>query len=230
LKITFTPADAQVALARAGEMPTKVSSGVPLTLAAGSYTLTARTADAFTRSSTLEAVAGQSKILDLSLAPSGMSKWDDPSAWKQEKDYFVRKGGDFVLYGLAPTSGTFVFSAMLTKGHRLQWVLNYTDPGNYVLFQVDENNLYRTIIHNGEKGNEVKVPNKSDKKGFRTLQIRVGPNEVVHQIKQGESWKLLDRWTQPGANLSLGKFGFYIPGNDQVALSAFAHYVDLNLH
>ncbi|MGB2604722.1 MAG: hypothetical protein WBC78_14080, partial [Candidatus Sulfotelmatobacter sp.] len=230
LKITFTPADAQVALARAGEMPTKVSSGVPLSLAAGSYTLTARTADAFTRSSTLEAVAGQSKILDLSLAPSGMSKWDDPSAWEPEKDYFVRKGGDFVLYGLAPTSGTFVFSAMLAKGHRLQWVLNYTDPGNYVLFQVDENNLYRTIIHNGEKGDEVKVPNKSDKKGFRTLQIRVGPNEIVHQIKQGESWKLLDRWTQPGANLSAGKFGFYIPGNDQVALSAFAHYVDLNLH
>jgi hypothetical protein len=40
---------------------------------------------------------------------------------------------------------------------------------------------------------------------------------------------VLDRWTQPGADLSLGKFGFYIPGNDQVALSSFSHYVDLNL-
>jgi len=39
---------------------------------------------------------------------------------------------------------------------------------------------------------------------------------------------VLDRWTQPGSNLSLGKFGFYIPGNDQVALSSFGHYVDLN--
>jgi hypothetical protein len=27
---------------------------------------------------------------------------------------------------------------------------------------------------------------------------------------------------------SLGRFGFYIPGNDQVALSSFGHYVDLN--
>jgi len=159
-----------------------------------------------------------------------MAKWDDPSAWKQEKGAFVRKGGDFVMYGLASTSGTFVFSSMLTKGHRLQWVLNYTDPNNYVLFQMDENNFYRTIIHNGEKGNEVKVPNKSDKKSFRTLQIRVSSNEIIHQIKQGESWMLLDRWTQPGANLNLGKFGFYIPGSDQVALSSFAHYVDLNIH
>jgi hypothetical protein len=39
---------------------------------------------------------------------------------------------------------------------------------------------------------------------------------------------VLDRWTQAGSNLSLGRFGFYIPGNDQVALSSFGHYVDLN--
>jgi eukaryotic-like serine/threonine-protein kinase len=228
LRIAFTPADAQVALAKAGEAPAKLTSGTSLSLPAGSYTLTARTADTFTRSSTVEVIAGQSKSLDLSLAPSGMSKWDDPGAWKQEKGSFVRKGGDFVMYGVAPTSGTFAFSAMLTKGHRLQWVLDYTDPKNYVLFQVDDNNFFRTIIRNGEKMDEVKVPSKSDKKSFRTLQIRVGPNEIVHQIKQGDSWMVLDRWTQPGANLSLGKFGFYIPGNDQVVLSSFAHYVDLN--
>ena len=55
------------------------------------------------------------------------------------------------------------------------------------------------------------------------------PGGYVHQIKHGDSWTVLDRWTQPGANISLGKFGFYIPGNDQVALPSFAHYVDLNI-
>ena len=228
LKITFTPADAKVAIVK-GELLTIVSSGVPLNLAAGTYTLTARTADRFTRSSTLEVIAGQSKTLDLSLAPNGMSKWDDPGAWKHEGDSFIRKGGDFVLYGVVPASGTFVFSAMPTKGHLLQWVLNYTDPKNYVLFQMDDNNFYRTVIRNGEKTDEIKVPDKGDKKSFRTLQIRVSPTEIVHQIKHGDSWTVLDRWTQPGANLSLGKFGFYIPGNDQVALSSFAHYADLNI-
>ncbi|MGA9507033.1 MAG: hypothetical protein WBV55_00150 [Candidatus Sulfotelmatobacter sp.] len=39
---------------------------------------------------------------------------------------------------------------------------------------------------------------------------------------------VLDRWTPSENNLSLGKFGFYIPGNDQVALSTFSHYVDLS--
>ncbi len=228
LKITFAPPDATVAIAK-GELLKMVRSGVPLNLAPGTYTLTARTAERFTRSSTLEVVAGQSKTLDLSLAPGGMSNWDDPGSWKHERDSFIRKGGDFVLYGAIPASGTFLFSALPMKGRLLQWVLNYTDPKNYVLCQMDDNNFYRSVIRNGQKTKEIKVPDKSDKKSFRTLQIRVSPTELVHVIKHGDSWTVLDRWTQPGSNLSLGKFGFYLPGNDEVALSSFAHYADLNI-
>ena len=227
LKITFAPSDANVAIVK-GDLLKIVSSGVPLNLAAGTYTLTARTAEKFTRSSTVEVIAGQSKSLDLSLAPSGMSKWEDPGAWKQERDSFIRKGGDFVLYGAVPASGTFVFSAMLTKGRLLQWVLNYHDSRNYVLFQMDDNNFYRTVIRNGEKTDEVIVPDKNDKKSFRTIESRVSATELVHLIKHGDRWTVLDRWTQPGTNPSLGKFGFYMPGNDEVALSSFAHYADLN--
>jgi hypothetical protein len=228
LTINFTPADAKVAIVK-GDVLKIVSSGVPLNLAAGTYTLTARTAERFTRSSTFEVIAGQSKTLDLSLAPSGMSKWDDPGAWKQERDSFIHRGGDFVLYGVAPASGTFVFSAMPTKGHLLQWVLNYTDPKNYVLFQMDDNSFGRAVVRNGQKTDEIKVSDKGDKKNFRTIQIRVSPTELVHLIQHGVSWTVADRWTQPGADLGLGKFGFYIPGNDEVALSGFAHYADLHI-
>ena len=228
LTITFTPADANVAIAK-GKFLKMVSSGVALTLPAGTYTLTARTAERITRSSTLDVMAGQSKTLDLSLAPNGMSKWDDPGAWKREGDSFIRKGGDFVLYGVTPASGTFIFSAMPIKGHLLQWVLNYSDSKNYVLFQMDDNNFYRSVIRNGEKTDEITVPNKGDKKSFRTVGIRVSPTALVNQIKEGDSWIVLDRLTRPGTDVSLGKFGFYVPGNDQVALSSFAHYADLNI-
>lgn len=227
LRITFTPADAQVTLTKTGESVTKVSSGNTLSLPAGVYILTAKIAD-FTRSSTVEITAGQSRTLDFSLGPSGMSKWDDPGGWKQEKGAFVYKGGGLEMYNVSPTSGTFIFSARLAKGHRLQWVLNCIDANNYVLFQMDENYFYRSVVRNGQKGDETKIAHKGDKKSFRTLQIRVGPNEITHQIKQGESWVVLDRWTQSGSNLTHGKFGFYIPGNDQVALSSFGYYVDLN--
>ena len=230
LRIAFSPPDAQVTLTKTGESPIKVSSGTPLSLPGGTYTLTARTADNFVRSSSVELTAGQPRTLDLALAPSGMSKWDDPSGWKQENGAFVRKGGDYILYGVTPTSGTFMFSAMLTKGHRLQWVVNYTDPNNYVLFQIDDNNFYRTDIRNGQKATDVKIPHKGEKKSFRTLQIHVSPTEVVHQVKQGNAWFVLDRWTLPGANLSAGRFGFYLPGGDQISLANFSHYLDLNLH
>ena len=229
LKITFTPADAKVALVK-GDLLKIVTSGVPLSLPAGTYTLTVRTADRITRSSSLEVIAGQSKTLDLSLAPSGMSKWDDPGAWKHEGDSFTRKGGDFVLFGVTPTSGTFVFSAMVTKGRQLQWVFNYTDSKNYVLLQLDDSNFYRTVFRNGQKVEEIIAPFKGDKKNFRTLQIRVSPTELIHEIKDGDGLRVLDRLTQPGINLAQGKFGFYIPGSDQVALSSFAHYGDLNVH
>ena len=229
LKITFTPAEAKVAIVKAGELPVMVNSGVSLNVAAGTYTLTARTADRFARSSTFEITAGQSKTLDLSLAPSGMSKWDNPAAWKHETDSFICKGGDYVLYGVTPVSGTFAFSAMASKGRVVQWVLNYTDSKNYVLFQIDDNAFYRSLIRNGEKTNEIIVPDKGDKKTFRTLHIRVSPTEIVHQIKHGDSWTVLDRWTLPGVDLSQGKFGFYIPRSDEVALSSFAFYPDLDL-
>jgi len=228
LKITFSPADAKVALVK-GDLLKIVNSGVPLNLDAGTYTLTARTAERFTRSGTVEVVSGQSKTLDLSLAPNGMSKWEDAGGWKREGNAFSRKGGEFVLYGVVPTSGTFAFSAMVTKGHVMQWVLNYTDPRNYVLYQLDENNFYRTVIRNGEKRDEIIVPHKGDKKSFRAVQIRVGATEIVQQVRDGDSWTVLDRWTQPGVNLSAGKFGFLIPGNDQVSVSSFSHYADLNI-
>jgi eukaryotic-like serine/threonine-protein kinase len=228
VKITFTPADATVTLTKAGETPVKVTSGGGLSLPPGSYTLSARTADNLTRTSTVEIVAGQSKMLDLPLGPSGMSLWDNPSGWKADQGGFVHKGGDFVLYGASPTSGTFVFSAMLQKGHRLQWVVNYVDAQNYILFQMDENNFYRSVLRNGQKTDEAKFPFKSEKKSFHTMQIHVSAAEIDHQIKSGNSWVTLDKWS--GANLSAGKFGFYIPGGDQVALSSFNRYADLGAH
>jgi serine/threonine-protein kinase len=228
VRITFTPADATVTLAKGGQLPIRVTSGAPLSLPPGSYILTAKTADGLTRTSTLQVAAGESRSLDLPLGPSGMSKWDDPAGWKAEKSWFVHRGGDFVLYSASPTSGTFTFTAMLLKGRRLQWVFDYLDNKNYGLLQMDDNNFYRSVVRNGEKTDAAKIPHKWDKKTFCTIRIRVTPNEIVHEVREKDNWVTLDTWSQPGVNLSLGKFGFYIPGNDQVALSNFNHYAELS--
>ena len=131
-----------------------------------------------------------------------------------------------MLYRTSPTSGTFVFSAMLRKGHRLEWVLNCQDDKNYLLFQMDDDDLSRSIVRGGQSTEAAKIPFKSDKKVFRTFLIRVSPGEIVTQIREGQDWKTLDRASIPGVDLSSGKFGFLIPGNDEVALSNFSYYAD----
>ena len=228
LHVTFTPADATVTLTKPRRDSHKVEQRQHYELAAGNVHGKRQNRENFARTTTMEVVAGQSKTLDLPLAPSGMSNWDDPAGWKQEKNVFIRKGGDFVLYSTTPTTGTFTFSAVLLKGHRLQWVLNYVGPGDYDLFQMDENNFYRVLVRSGQKGEEFKVPHKSEKKAFHTIQILVTPTEIVHQAREDDDWVVLDKWNAPGNNPAIGKFGFYIPGNDQVALSNFSHYGDLS--
>ncbi|HWY53187.1 MAG TPA: protein kinase [Terriglobales bacterium] len=229
LKVTFSPADAVVTIVKNGENPIKISSGTPVTAPPGSYQLTARVGN-FPRSAPFELLAGESRTIGpLSFAPGGMEDFDDAAGWKSNQGWFVHRGGGFVLYKTSPTSGTFVFSARLNKGHRLQWVFNYTDDHNYALFQMDENYFYRSEVRGGRTTEEAKIPFKTDKKKSRTFQIVVTPNRILHQIQQGDGWSALDSWNQSGANLSSGNFGFYLPGSDEVELSNFSHYGELKL-
>jgi hypothetical protein len=229
IKITFQPPDATVTLARPGEQPIKVTSGNALSLPPGTYILTAHTTQSAPRTSMVQVAAGESRSLDLSLTPGGMGDWELPAAWRYEGDWYIRKGGNFILYKTVPTSGTFTFNAALRKGKRLQWVLNYVDDKNYELFQMDENYFYRSQVRAGQETEAVKVPFKSEKKQVHTFQIRISPTQVVHEILEKGKWTIVDSWSQPGVNLAAGKFGFYIPSNDEISLANFSHYADLTL-
>jgi len=239
LKITFSPLEAVVTIAKNGEPPIKMTSDTAVVVPPGAYQLTARVGNS-TRSAPFEVAAGELRTIGpLSLAPGGMQDFDDAAGWKPNQPWFVHRGGGFVLYKTSPTAGTFVFSAMLDrgvfssvldKGRRLQWVFNYTDDHNYALFQMDENYFYRSEVRGGKATEENKVHFQTDKKKSRTFQILVSSNRIVHQIQKDDAWVTLDAWDQPGANLSSGKFGFYLPGSDEIEVSNFSHYGELKLH
>ena len=230
LKIVFSPADAYVALTHAKESPIKVTSGAPLNLPPGAYELTVHIGS-FARSAALEVAAGQSRTLGpLSLVPGGIQDFEDAAGWKQNNEWFVHKGGKFVLFKTVPTSGTFIFSALLDKGHRLQWIFHYTDEKNYELFQMDENNFYRSVVRNGDTTEALKLPFKTEKKKPRTFQVTITPNRILHQIQQNNAWVDLDSWSEPGQTLSNGNFGFYLPGGDEIEISNFGFYPELKLH
>ena len=231
IKITFQPPDATVTLARPGEQPIKVTSGNATESCRPELTFSPLTLPrALPRTSMVQVAAGESRSLDLTLTPGGMGDWELPAAWRYEGDWYIRKGGNFILYKTVPTSGTFTFNAALRKGKRLQWVLNYLDDKNYELFQMDENYFYRSQVRAGQETEAVKVPFKSEKKQVHTFQIRISPTQVVHEILEKGKWIVVDSWSQPGVNLAAGKFGFYIPSNDEMSLANFSHYADLAVH
>ncbi len=227
LKINFVPVDATVTLSKPGDAPFKVVSGTTLNLAPGAYTLVARTSNTVTRTAVIQVAAGESRKLDLSLAPLGMENWGASGAWRPENNYFVRRGGGFILYRASSTSGTFVFSASLQKGKRLQWVTNFVDDRNYELFSTDDNYFYRSEVRDGQTTEGARVPLKIDKKKFRTLQVHVSKAQIVHQVLEGDKWEVLDFWAPPNRDLSGGSFGFYIPSSDEVNLANFSFYADL---
>ena len=229
LKVTFSPADAVVTVAKDGATPTNIVSGTPVALTPGTYELTARVGN-FPRSVPVEVVSGESRSIGpLSLAPGGIQDFADPGAWKSDQGWSVRRGGGFVLNNSPSTAGTFIFSAILDKGKLLQWVFSYTDDRNYELFQMDDNFFYRSQVRDGKKNEEVKVAFKSDKKKSRTFQIVVTPSKIVHQIQQGNGWASVDFWNPTTGNITSGKFGFYLPNNDEIRVSNFSHYSELKL-
>jgi hypothetical protein len=142
----------------------------------------------------------------------------DPS-WTREGNVWVKRGGEFVVVPISPAAGKYNFTAILRKGRRLEWVVNYRDDKNYDLFQMDDKNLVRTQFVNGKKkGDPVKSPPYSIKtKDWVRIMITVTPSSIVHSFYV-QQWQEVDKWDRPGGGLE-GKFGFHVPGKDEIGVS-----------
>lgn len=222
--VNISPATNQVTLRHAGDANASVISGGRHDLPPGSYTLTARWPSGAESSQTVEVVADEIKTVNLHLSQGGMDAWEDPGGWTRHGQWSVHRGGNFVLFRITPTAGSFVFTAMLNKGSRLQWVVHYADKNNYALFQMDDKFFYRKQVLNGKTTELAKVPHRMGRNNYCTLQMNVAPGSIVHKIRNGQKWDTLDVWNESGRSFVNGKFGFLIPGSDQVALSNFNFY------
>ncbi len=227
LRLNLSPPDSQVTVSRPGESTARPVSETTLNLPGGSYILTARAPNYSSRSVSIQVVPGETKTVNLLLTEEkkgGMDDWDEPTRWKRDANWFVRRGGDFALFGITPTGGRFVFTVALRRGRRLQWVLTHTNNKNYILFQMDKEHFYRSQVRNGDTTRLAKVPHGLADKGYYTLQIRVTPNAIIHEAFDGRNWTTLDNWKQSDFSFVEGKFGFLISGGDEVGVSNFAFY------
>jgi hypothetical protein len=61
----------------------------------------------------------------------------------------------------------------------------------------------------------------NDKDMSYTVQIDVSPGQLIHRVRNGDNWLVLDTWKEPGRKFNDGKFVFLTQGGDEIGLSDF---------
>ncbi len=229
LRLTMTPKEAQVLIRRADE-----SRGNPIvagshSLPAGNYILAGKAPGYADSTITVQVKAGDLAVAEVKLVKEGGTvkaaiakpDWEHPAEWQADNGWLVHSGGNFVPFNAQPSTGVFVFSVRLLKGgvfnKHIQWRVNNVDDKNYVNFQLDKKTLQSRIVSNGKSVERPKVQIEGQEPF--TLQIEISADRIVHKMREGDQWVVID--TLPKANANQGKFGFFIPGKDEVAISGF---------
>ncbi len=178
---------------------------------------------------TLEKVAGETKPgPTATTAPPPSPTPSSPSNESVDvPGQQVRKGGGFVAYHDPKTSGRYTFQAQarksgLFKRGKLQWYAGYVDPENYVLFTVDGKHAITREVHDGKSTDVGKVAFDVDNNDWVQVDLSVKANSITALAKTPSSpWTRLAAVPSSGHDFTQGKVGFYVPGNDEIAVSNF---------
>ena len=237
VRLTRNPASATVAYRRGDETESHEARGNQIELPAGSYAFSASAPGFAETTARVQLAAGENRDVDFTLArerpaapppvvAGGMAEFEDAQSWKKEGDNWVHKGGGFVPYKLPP-KGVFTFTVQLLKGGgvfragQIRWCLQYLDAKNYLLYEIDRKTFWAGVVQKGARLERVKAPhNLGNQKAF-TIQIEVTPDRLVQKARVGDQWKVLDTFVEEGRDFTVGKFGFLIQGNDEIAISDF---------
>jgi hypothetical protein len=147
--------------------------------------------------------------------------WEQAGRWTRQGNMLVHRGGDFVLMPAPPASGVYELTVTVLRGKRLELVANYRDNGNYMHYNLDGKDLERTVYRNCKKQSEIKSPAAFDRKNPVSIRLTVTKDSITHSVLLSGQWNLADRYDEPGAGLDQGRFGFKIPGRDELGLSDF---------
>jgi hypothetical protein len=240
LKIEVTPSDAHVRIHKQGDAQDQDVHDQTVSLGEGTYTVSASARGFQDGQTTVRVPAGGQVTAQLPLkrietsppkatppttpaeAPKLSFGLDElvKAGWTRDGATVTKQGGDNVLVPLDLSKDTVQFTVNLLRGKRIEWMTSYRDPKNYYLYQMDEIYLTRTEVTNGKHGKTERVTHGAKIKGFNTFSVKITPQSIVTSILRDQQWAPLDDF-KPPQGVTTGRFGFHIPGKDQLSLNDF---------
>jgi hypothetical protein len=139
----------------------------------------------------------------------------------------VQRGGGFVAYHVTRVPGQYSFAAQgriggFLKHSKLQWYAAYRDSDNYVLFTLDGKHAIVREIRDGKPQQVGKTPFTADSNQWVQVDLSVKPEAISARVKNADgNWSELAAVQSRGRDFTQGKVGFYVPGNDEVAIANF---------
>jgi len=233
IEIKVTPASSRLTYSRVGEGQSYPINGPRLVLPEGMYVFSATAPEYQEFRQKVEVLPRQTRQLDVRLSLKklpqyGMESWGPDVSWKAQDQWFLHRGGDFVLYRVRPIAGSIQFTGQVRKGRRLAWVVNYLDENNYFLFEIDKRAFSRTQYFRGSKIESIRKPHSAGDLGYFSIEINLRGTTLSHRLFDGKVWVSVDNLgNQPSllatsrVDFTVGRFGFLIPGDDEIALSNF---------
>ncbi len=179
----------------------------------------------------LEKVVTESKPAQEVPAATSVQKTPVASSALEMPGEQVRKGGGFVHYNVPRTSGRYSFQAHskiggFLKHEKLQWYAGYEDSQNYVMFSLDGKHATVRQMVDGKSTEVARVPFNASSDEWVQVELSVKPGSIDAKLKTPETgWSDLGAVPSHGQDFTQGKVGFYLPGNDEVAVSNF-HFIN----
>jgi hypothetical protein len=178
---------------------------------------------------TLEKTAAESKAPEQQVASSAPAEEEvsPPVKPVEIRGEQVRRGGGFVHYDAPKTSGHYSFQAHskiggFLKHDKLQWYAGYVNSDNYVLFSIDGKHATVRETKDGKSREITRIPFNANSGEWVQVDMSVKPEAISARVKTGHSdWADLGTVSGDGRDYTQDKVGFYLPGNDEVAVANF---------
>jgi serine/threonine-protein kinase len=219
VSLQLDPADSAVTVynAKGEQIPV---TGTHFDLPEGRYHFIARENGYIDRGEAADIAADSPAAVNLKLSPitvttaaPSIDGWEAADWTADTKSHtLTHHSTDIGFYTAQPSRGRYIFAGSIGRGFllgkpKVEWVADYHDPNNYLLFSLDRTGLELVTVSSGKRvphGSKITLSPLSKYQ----IMVQIAPGHITTSLGDGHGWKQLSDWTGLPENADAGKFGF----------------------